>query len=113
MFLRSMYHNTFIDKTPEGKDTSPMDVVLVNNTVDLPELGPTATLISEYRKLSIMERYGLSLTEWWNLDMGVHELINMDSRRETKAQAAKAKEVENRAKAEAEAQEREILRQKK
>lgn len=99
-----MYYNWFIND--ENSEFDPMSIVVENATEHLHELGPTASLISEYRKWQIMERYGLSFTAWCDLPKYLADMICEDSKRETRAterkiedikreEERKAKEMEN------------------
>lgn len=94
-YKRSLYYNLFVnDESAEAEAFDPMQVVKINDVEHLHELGQTATLISDYRKWMINERYGLSFTEWATLPKFIADQICEDSRLETESTAERVKEIE-------------------
>lgn len=94
-FKRSLYYNTFVnEEEAEARGFDPMQVVTVNDVEHLHELGPMATLIAEYRKWMINERYGLSFNEWSELPKFIADQIVFDSRLETEQANERLKEIE-------------------
>lgn len=89
-WMRSLYFNLFIRK-PEQRDFFPMDLVTPNDTEDLNELSYLGKVIGDYRKHSILERYGLDLMQYLGLPKYLSEAIALDSRLETIEQNKKLK----------------------
>lgn len=87
-YLRNVYYNLFFAK--DGEKFNPLSLVANNDVTDLYELGPWMTIIGDYRKGMINERYGLSFLEFIKLPKYIADLIMLDATLETKSQSQQA-----------------------